>query len=121
MSFIKAIKFCRICASKKGKSYEIIDIVIDSLGDTEESWQEHSELRANAEQKCLRCDGRKPLVANYLEIEYALPIREASRRKKKEEERKSEMKIKRQEKREFHKKVAPGKVIELDLKRRHNK
>jgi hypothetical protein len=117
MSFIKAVKFCRLCAKEKGGNTDLIDIVIDSLGDSAEAWEEFSSLRSKAELLCLDCKGKEPAVAKYLEIEYVLPVKEALKREERKEKKISEERIKKQERREMHKRIAPGKVLDLSQKK----
>jgi hypothetical protein len=117
MSFIKAVKFCRLCARKDGTDTDLMDDVLETLGDSAEAWQEFSDLRLRGELLCLDCNGEKPLVAEYLEIEYILPVKAALKREENREKRISKKRIKDQQRREFHKRVAPGKVFEFKLKK----
>lgn len=115
MSFMKAAKFCRLCYKEEGEKKELMGTVMDALVNSAEAYQEYTQLRIQAEAACYKCNGEKPIVAEMVEKDYIFPMEEATRRHERSLKRAGSTRIKRQERREMHKNVAPGKVIEYDL------
>ena len=115
MSLIKAAKICFDCHKKYdiGKSKEVLDAVY-FVGETNGL----TILIKEAELKCLSCGGETPWLADAISAEYVAPIERKIKLIKKEKERERTGTIKRQEKREFHERTAPGKILELDPIRR---
>jgi hypothetical protein len=112
MSLIKAAKLCFSCHEKYDimKSKEVLETVYVA-----EEFEGIEISIKEAELSCLNCKGERPWLGEAITDDYVSPIQRSIKLRKRRKEKEAEKKIRRQERREMHKRKAPGKIIEFDL------